>query len=427
MKDTTWVRQAFPSTSKGNTPKGHLELKVKKKTQQFQEMKEKRKCSENPEEKTSDQPGPSFKFFEPRVMSTPKGRQETSCTSAQSEWKGPLSEFVNSYLQRKMKEFKEEAMKEIRSWRATENKKRSPEPSETVQKRRKWDTEREEEENDEIDLVNSTDEESDGITEENKNVERTEENWDEEYETKEERQVKKTGLKVTEDQEPVVEEEQGNTVEDKRTTEVTGDEEGSTLEHRGHQLTEQLEKERDTVEEESPTAVTEAGEEQVMIAETPGEKQDTETASVRVLLQDNGTSDHELAHLAQSTEARERSAAFRLSPLRARISTLTVVEVFKVPEKDPKCDDKASFRVLEEPDGTLSLSHNSSVDNEWPTTCAVDAHETTLEEELGSVNRRDIVDICREGEPLSPMVLANLSSTKRFLSNRNHFVQGKSY
>lgn len=135
----------------------------------------------------------------------------------------------------------------------------------------------------------------------------------------------------------------------------------------------------------------------------------------RPVFEEDTTLEGVLVSVASETETRDRAASFLQSSLRARLYTVTVVEVFKkIEEEDAQGKEEAPFRVLEDGMGDLTICHESSIDcGNWSSEVTVNHRNVTLEEELESVTRRDIVDVCKDGANLSPMSVSKISHSKR--------------
>ncbi|KAJ1521848.1 hypothetical protein ONE63_003483 [Megalurothrips usitatus] len=157
-------------------------------------------------------------------------------------------------------------------------------------------------------------------------------------------------------------------------------------------------------------------EEMMVVSSGPGDERQSEgeyEGDSEVVEVDND-SDQQVISVATSAEALERSRAIACTPVRARLSTLTVVEVFKVTNAE-EAEDDSTFRVIEEQDGTLTLWHSSLVDPEqWSQQVTIDhKNNATLTEELASVHQQDIVQMCQDGQCLSPMTVSQVSKNKR--------------
>ena len=75
------------------------------------------------------------------------------------------------------------------------------------------------------------------------------------------------------------------------------------------------------------------------------------------------------------------------------------MKVFSVNE-EKRNPEGPTFRVLEEPNGDLTIPHMSSLDlGDWSNMVVVNQHNSTLEEELESVLKGDIVEHLKEGPP----------------------------
>lgn len=433
MSGTSWVKQTFKTKEIDES----IDLTPEKNVGTVKGQKPVRTAQKNkynPLPMKTTPCHPRQKLFGPGATSTPIAREKEAgcCSTSTGDKDSDLSPKLQSYIKDMMDEFKEEAMQEIRRLCSPEDNKRNRMP-----KRMKLNEENDNEKIECIEQGDSTDEEGDQIPARNaNNVVKEEENDEEEGNaTEQRRQVTKKTFKPTDDK--VVQEQENSDQEEDESSSKR-----SEVEHCEDQSESEEEKEAEQVE--SPTPVgedeEEANEEQRgstnmreeekrAVVKDAEKKMDTSmdtTNRISDLLEGNSGTDMQLAQIATSSEAALRNNSFQLSPLRARISTLTVLEVFKVNEEEEPNNDKVSFRVLEEADGNLKMCHNSAIDlNDWSTSCTVNAHETTLEDEIESINKRDIVEACKEGEPLSPMIVSDISSLKKTFKSATIFSKGR--
>ena len=106
------------------------------------------------------------------------------------------------------------------------------------------------------------------------------------------------------------------------------------------------------------------------------------------------------------------SAAFLASSLRARLATVTLLEIYE--SSNNGGEDDSPFRVLEAKDGTLTVAHESSVNQSaWSNQVTIDHGDSTLEEEVKSVRQNDIVKLSQQGPRLSPMTVEDVNLHKK--------------
>lgn len=128
--------------------------------------------------------------------------------------------------------------------------------------------------------------------------------------------------------------------------------------------------------------------------------------------------------LVQVADQRDRSSSFLETPLRARLHTVTIMEVIRVSEDDT---EEHPFRVLEERDGSLTVCHEASIDRpNWSTGAQVEfPPSSSLAEELACVRRSDVASVSEGAPSLSPMQVRPVHAPKRLFQTADITINGQ--